>query len=140
MAALNVLIVDDELCVRRLLARILQRELQLAPSEAASGRQACELAAQSAFDAIICDLYLPDIDGVKVIKKLQKAGRCPPLIIMLSGAIPPPAETMPAGTVFISKPFHPGDIIAPLADYAARQQRPAPPGQTKWSMPHVGRE
>ncbi len=128
MAALNVLIVDDEACVRRLLARILQRELQLTPSEADCGRQACALAAQSAFDAIICDLYLPDIDGVKLIKKLQKAGRCPPLIIMLSGAIPPPAETMPAGTIFISKPFNPGDIIAPLA---AGARRAADPGAAR---------
>ncbi len=132
MAAINVLIVDDESSVRRLLVRILSGEPDLAVAEAASGGQACALASRTRYDAVICDLYLPDIDGLKLIKKLQTSGVCPPLIMMLSGALKPPEEKLPPGAIFINKPFIPGDITAPLAAYAraARQPRNAPAGQS----------
>lgn len=132
MAALNVLIVDDESSVRRLLARILSGVQGVSSGEAASGGQAFALASRPRYDAIVCDLYLPDIDGLKLIKNLQKSGICPPLIMMLSGALKPPEEELPAGAIFINKPFTPGDITAPLEAYAraARQPRPEPPGQS----------
>lgn len=118
MSKINVLMVDDELAIIKLLTRILQREPNLALNAAANGAEAASLAKQKRFDAIICDVHLPDIDGLALIQKLKAENICPPLVMILSGSLKPPPETMPDNMLFINKPFDSSEIINPLVNYA----------------------
>ncbi|MCE9573294.1 MAG: response regulator [Deltaproteobacteria bacterium] len=63
----RVLLVDDEPLIARTLARLL------APMEtelAHSGRAALDACARTAFDAIVCDLMMPDLTGMDVHEHL----------------------------------------------------------------------
>jgi len=66
----KVLIVDDEDLVRNYVRRALaSRGWEI--SEAANGAAALLLVGQENFDAVICDLKMPDMRGEEVIKRIR---------------------------------------------------------------------
>ncbi len=68
--AKRILIVDDEDLVRNYVRRALaSRGWEI--SEAGNGAAALELLKQKDFDAVICDLKMPDMRGEEVIKKIR---------------------------------------------------------------------
>ncbi|MDT8899148.1 pyridoxal-phosphate dependent enzyme [Thermanaerothrix sp. 4228-RoL] len=67
----RIAIVDDHPEARRLIRRILQSQGEYTLYEAASGREAIELAQRERPDLIILDLMMPEIDGFGVIEALQ---------------------------------------------------------------------
>jgi threonine synthase len=67
----RIAIVDDHPEARRLIRRILQSQGEYTLYEAASGREAIELAQREHPDLIILDLMMPEIDGFGVIEALQ---------------------------------------------------------------------
>ena len=76
-----VLVLDDEALVRRSMARMLAREHDV--TTLGSGAEALErLAGGERFDAILCDLMMPDLDGMAVYQALQ--GRWPELVSRLA--------------------------------------------------------
>jgi PAS domain S-box-containing protein len=65
----KILVVDDEIAVRRYLARVLQDyQVELA----AGGREGLEWAAKDHFDVALVDIRLPDLDGMEVLRTLQE--------------------------------------------------------------------
>lgn len=60
----KLLVIDDEPALLRASARALRREFDV--TTAASGELALELLAVQAFDAVLCDLMMPGIDGPMV--------------------------------------------------------------------------
>jgi PAS domain S-box-containing protein len=83
---LEILVVEDEGAIRRLLARYFESRGH-AVTTAQDGSAALRHAEQSAFDVVICDLRLPGIDGVEVLKRIRELptgerSRC----ILMSGA------------------------------------------------------
>ena len=75
----RVLVVDDVAANRYALSRTLQMA-GFAVEEACNGREALDKAARA--DAILLDVYLPDIDGLEVCRTLraQDATRTIPII------------------------------------------------------------
>jgi CheY-like chemotaxis protein len=66
----RVLVLDDELLVRRSIARMLAREHDV--TAVGSGAEALErLAGGERYDAILCDLMMPELDGVAVYQALR---------------------------------------------------------------------
>jgi two-component system NarL family response regulator len=71
--AIRVAIAEDQRMVRELLATLLAREPDFqVVGEAASGREALELAERLSPDVLVLDIGLPDLDGVKVARTLRK--------------------------------------------------------------------
>jgi len=71
MARGKILVVDDEMIVRRALADILQDEgyqVELA----ASGREGLERTASGNFDVALVDIRLPDLDGMQLLRSLRE--------------------------------------------------------------------
>lgn len=67
----RVLIIDDEATLAHLLARVLAPFHEVIP--VVGGRAAIDYLARDAeFDAILCDLMMPDVDGVAVCEHLQR--------------------------------------------------------------------
>lgn len=82
----SVLVVDDDPIARELVAAALRRRSPIDVRGAASGAEAVELMEAYNFDLIICDLNMPDYDGVELISRLALCEKKPPLAIV-SGAV-----------------------------------------------------
>lgn len=80
---MRILVVDDERSIRNTLKEILEfegHEITLA----SDGAEGVEKALGSQFDAIFCDIKMPNLDGKEVLDKLVSSG-CESTIIMMSG-------------------------------------------------------
>ncbi|PAT37817.1 response regulator [Vandammella animalimorsus] len=80
----NILVVDDELGIRDLLSEILNDEghhVDLAEN-AGQARTAC---GQSKYDLVLLDIWMPDTDGVSLLKEWSLAGQLDMPVIMMSG-------------------------------------------------------
>ncbi|HEX2835452.1 MAG TPA: sigma-54 dependent transcriptional regulator [Thermoanaerobaculia bacterium] len=79
----KILIIDDEPGIRTTLAGILEDEGHRA-ALADSGEEGIAQFARDEFDLVLLDLWLPGIDGLSVLERLQTAAAGTP-IIMISG-------------------------------------------------------
>jgi two-component system nitrogen regulation response regulator NtrX len=79
----RVLVVDDEGGIRESLTSILSDEGYLVAS-AASAEEALERASAQDFEVILLDVWLPGIDGLEALSRMQSFTR-PPSVIMISG-------------------------------------------------------
>ncbi len=116
-AAGALLIVDDDEALRRELASQLALHEGFAIREAATGREALELAAaEEPLAAVLLDVGLPDIDGREVCRSLRERGFKAPIIMLT--ALADEAETvqgLDAGANdYVTKPFRLGVLMARL--------------------------
>ena len=80
----NILVVDDELGIRDLLSEILNDEghtVDLAENAA----QAREARLRMRHDLVLLDIWMPDTDGVTLLKEWSTAGLLNMPVIMMSG-------------------------------------------------------
>jgi DNA-binding NtrC family response regulator len=83
MSKVNILVVDDEPEIRRLLQEILEDE-GYAVQVAENGETARALRAEGKPDLILLDIWMPDVDGITLLKDwLREDGLAP--VIMMSG-------------------------------------------------------
>jgi DNA-binding NtrC family response regulator len=103
----NILVVDDELGIRDLLSEILNDEghaVELAEN-AAQARLARQ---QSRPDLVLLDIWMPDTDGVTLLKEWSTAGLLTMPVIMMSGhaTIDTAVEATRIGAMsFLEKPI-----------------------------------
>lgn len=114
-ARMKVLLVDDDRSLNRSLAAIL-RSAGYKVTTAYSGADAIQASRDTAFEAVILDIKLPDIDGIELLKNIKAVD---PVIgtLMLSGAatLEDAVETLNQGAdAFILKPVDPGDLLHKL--------------------------
>src|SRR3954447_26476696 len=79
----HLLVVDDEAGIRESLTSILQDEGYQVES-VASAEEALQRAAAGDVEVVLLDVWLPGIDGLEALSRLQAAPR-PPAVIMISG-------------------------------------------------------
>ena len=80
---MKVLIVDDERAIRYSLKEILEME-NAQVDTAENGLEGLEKARKEKFDAIFCDIKMPEMDGVEMLTKLVEEGIESP-VVMVSG-------------------------------------------------------
>ncbi|MBQ0024195.1 MAG: sigma-54-dependent Fis family transcriptional regulator [Bacteroidales bacterium] len=80
---MKILIIDDERSIRNTLKDILDFEGHTV-ALAEDGAQGVEAALSGNFDAIFCDIKMPNMDGLEVLDALSAAS-CESAIIMISG-------------------------------------------------------
>jgi DNA-binding NtrC family response regulator len=80
----NILVVDDEIGIRELLSEILSDEGHVVTT-AESAASARTLRRQSAPDLILLDIWMPDTDGVTLLKEWVAGGQLTTPVIMMSG-------------------------------------------------------
>jgi chemosensory pili system protein ChpA (sensor histidine kinase/response regulator) len=74
MANKQVLLVDDSLSVRRVVAERIRR-LGFDVTTASDGQEALDLALERHFDAVITDLEMPRINGFELVEELRRRER-----------------------------------------------------------------
>jgi DNA-binding NtrC family response regulator len=103
----TILVVDDELGIRALLSEILSDEghtVELAEN-AAQARQVREVLRP---DLVLLDIWMPDVDGVTLLKEWSSGGQLTMPVIMMSGhgTIDTAVEATKVGaTAFLEKPI-----------------------------------
>ena len=103
----NILVVDDELGIRDLLSEILNDEghqIELAENAA----QARAARARARPDLVLLDIWMPDTDGVTLLKEWSSSGLLTMPVIMMSGhaTIDTAVEATKIGALaFLEKPI-----------------------------------
>lgn len=68
---INILVVDDELMMRKLVEKILSRDgFQVAL--ASDGREALSMLAERKFDIVISDIKMPEMNGFELLQVIKK--------------------------------------------------------------------
>ena len=80
----NILVVDDELGIRDLLQEILQDEGH-SVEVAENAEQARMARARARPDLVLLDIWMPDTDGVTLLKEWSSSGALTMPVIMMSG-------------------------------------------------------
>lgn len=102
----KILIIDDEAPIRASLREILEYE-NYQVMEAEDGAEGLKLATKFAFDAIFCDIKMPQMDGLEVLDALMEKG-INGRVIMISGhgTVETAVQAIKVGAFdFIQKPL-----------------------------------
>jgi len=119
----RILIVDDEENLRHLLSIMLRKQGYQADT-AADGRAALDRLASHAYDYILCDIRMPEMDGRTFLQQALERGITAPIIMMTAyGTIETAVDCMQLGAYdFISKPFKQDEIVIVLKKAEERER------------------
>lgn len=78
----NVLVVDDSLIDRTLAGRLLQQDPRFAVSFAENGRTALEEVRTNSPDVIVCDLQMPEMNGLELVEAVREEFPSIPVVLM----------------------------------------------------------
>ncbi len=119
----TILVVDDEVAIRRLLRNTLEQAGHRVV-EARDGREALAHAAAEHPDAVLLDLGLPDRDGLSLIPLLRGAERVV-LVVSAREATEEKVAALDLGADdYVTKPFDSEELLARLR-VALRHRRAA---------------
>lgn len=122
----SVLIIEDEVSLSRILARVLEEEGFQALVEY-RGDRGLETAVASAPDAVVLDLSLPGMDGLRVCRELRARGlRMPVIMLTARDTVPDRVRGLDHGADdYLVKPFAIEELIARIRAQLRRAGQPA---------------
>lgn len=108
----NVLIVDDEADMRRLVRLYLEKE-GFHCIEAEDGQVALDLLKSNTFDLIILDVMMPNVDGLTFCMKVREHSSVPIIFLTARGDEWDRVYGLKLGADdYIVKPFSPNELVA----------------------------
>ena len=111
-APATLLVIDDELQIRRLL-RVTLESVNYKVREAETGTLGLQEIAHQMPDGVILDLGLPDLDGVEVIRRLREWSRVPVLVLSVREGEDDKIGALDAGADdYLTKPFSGRELLA----------------------------
>jgi DNA-binding NtrC family response regulator len=112
----KILIVDDESDMRQLLKRSLEPELNCRIDLASSGKDALEMISQQAFDLILADIKMPEMNGLELLELIKRDYPDLTVVMMTAfGGVEIAVQAMRNGAYdFVTKPFDHETIIVRL--------------------------
>lgn len=112
----HILLVEDSpevsLSVREILASAGHTV-----EDVGSGKQALKALKASTFDAIVSDIWMPEMDGIALLKEIRGAGNDIPVVVISGGAPNAPLTyTAPLAATFganmvVYKPFEKAELL-----------------------------
>jgi len=122
----TVLVVDDEELYRRAVERILRRvghQVATAPDAA----EALHIVASEHIDLVLCDVQMPGINGLELVRQVRDLAPDLPCIVMTGYNTPETSlDALQAGAYwYLEKPFEQGrlDVVRKLVDQAIEHGR-----------------
>lgn len=110
----QIMIVDDDAVFRRLLAGYLATQ-GVRVSEAVNGREALRLYAQCRPDLILCDLSMPEMNGIELLRHLLMRGnQTPVMVISATESVSDVARAMRLGAKDV--------LLKPVRDFTRFRQ------------------
>ncbi|MGV3640222.1 MAG: sigma-54-dependent transcriptional regulator [Adhaeribacter sp.] len=101
----KILIIDDERAIRSTLKEILEYE-NYAVDEAENGEIGLDLLSKTKYDAVLCDIKMPKMDGIEVLNRAMETNPDVPFIMVSAhGTIETAVEATKKGAYdFLQKP------------------------------------
>ncbi|MCG5540438.1 MULTISPECIES: chemotaxis protein CheB [unclassified Halorhodospira] len=110
----RILYVEDQFLNRLLVRGLIDNRSDAELTEAEDGASALGIAAEQAFDLILLDLHLPDMDGFQVMESLRGQGIAPAVPVVAVSADALPAQRERAAELgfsdYLVKPFRIQDL------------------------------
>ncbi|MEZ4459154.1 MAG: sigma-54 dependent transcriptional regulator [bacterium] len=105
-----VLVVDDKPNMVRLMSKVLKRDARVLTAD--GGAEALRVLATEHVDLVLCDLKMPDMDGLDVLKASKRLRRAAEFILMTAYAsVGTAVEALKLGAYdYITKPFEPDEV------------------------------
>jgi two-component system KDP operon response regulator KdpE len=126
MSNLQVLVIDDERPIRRLLVNALSVH-GYDVHESADGVSGISAAAGIKPDLALVDLGLPDLDGVEVIRRLREWATFPIIVLSVREREVDKVAALDAGADdYVTKPFGVGELLARMRAALRRTLREVP--------------
>lgn len=118
----RALVVDDDVAIRLLVTRILQRRGFIVDT-ARDGGEAIEMLASQSYVVILLDLMMPRVDGTSVMKFLAQYDPDQLESVIVMTAFGPSAleRFSPPPVHFLEKPFDVGALVAKITRCVARR-------------------
>ena len=112
---MKILVIDDERSIRNTLKEILEYE-NYKVETIESGKQALKLIEKNDFDLVFCDIKMPEMDGIEVLKEIEKLKpEIPVIMISGHGNIETAVESIKFGAYdFIQKPLDLNRILVTI--------------------------
>ena len=110
----DILIIDDEVGIRELLYEILKSS-SFQPRHAANGQDARGEISKRKPDLILLDIWMPDVDGLTLLREWVEEGKITMPVIVMSGhaSIDSAIEATKIGaSAFLEKPFSVNKLLA----------------------------
>ncbi|MFC1452137.1 sigma-54-dependent transcriptional regulator [Verrucomicrobiota bacterium] len=122
----RVLIVEDDPDGRRSVGEALE-DGGFEVETAVAGEDGVRRFREGAFDAVLSDLVLPDIDGIEVLNRVQKLSRQVPVLIMTAyGSVSTAVDALKSGAYdYITKPLDLDDLQAKVGRAVDTRRRRA---------------
>jgi two-component system, OmpR family, KDP operon response regulator KdpE len=118
----RVLVIDDEIQIRRLL-RVTLESGGYDVSEAESGQLGLSEVAGVRPEGIVLDLGLPDMDGKEVLRRLREWSQVPVLVLTVRDSEQETIAALDAGADdYLTKPFRGLELLARLRAVLRRTQ------------------
>jgi CheY-like chemotaxis protein len=120
---LRILVVDDEPAVRDAVSMALRRAGH-DPVAVRNGQDGLEALRDGGFDAVVTDMFMPQRDGVELIRALRSAERPVPVLAMSGGSAYGADSVLPMARMVgaqatLRKPFLPSELVAAVEAIAA---------------------
>lgn len=111
----SVLVVDDNLTIR-VLAQSMLEKIGAKVDVATNGREALLAVCYQDFDLIMTDVFMPEMDGIELVKELRAQGRTAKIIGMSASSVSDELDRiMEAGADgVVNKPFDVHELNAAL--------------------------
>ena len=119
----RLLVVDDENNLRL----VVQKELSRAGHEvgtAFDGEAAWSLLEEQNFDVVLCDMNMPRLNGIGLLRRMREKMQNPPEVIMLTGqaSVESAIEAMKLGAYdYLTKPYRINELAALVTQAAEKQ-------------------
>ena len=121
----KVLVVDDELKIRELVAKYVKFEGHEV-YEAENGMQAVELCRDNDYDIVIMDVMMPELDGFSAVKEIRKRKATPVIMLTARGEEYDKIHGFEAGIDdYVVKPFSPKELMMRV-EAVLKRSRPGP--------------
>jgi DNA-binding response OmpR family regulator len=124
----EVLIVDDEPGISRLISMYLERE-GFQTSSVRTGAEALEVMQSGSPSLVVLDIMLPDIDGWEVCREIRRTSDVPIIMLTAREGDEDKIVGLEIGADdYVTKPFVPRELVARVKAIL-RRARPAAPAQ-----------
>lgn len=120
----KLLVVDDENNLRLVVQKELSR-LGHTVDTASDGEKAWQELEQQDYDVLLCDINMPRLDGISLLRRLREKRQNPPEVIMLTGhaTVETAIEAMKLGAYdYLTKPYRITELAALVTQASEKQQ------------------
>ena len=136
----QILLIEDDARLAEMVGEYLGKA-GFRVAVAAEGRAGLERLTREAYDALVLDLMLPDMDGLEVCRQLRARSDIPVLMLTARGEAMDRVVGLEIGADdYLPKPFEPRELLARLRAILRRRQPGGPTNALRFGRLEIDRD